>query len=189
MHILIDNYDSFTHNITQYCGELGTPLTVIRNDEQTVQEIIAQSPAGIIISPGPSDPNNAGICLPLVKACADHKIPLLGICLGHQTIGQAFGGTIIKTAPIHGKTSTITHTGQGIFKSIPSPYKIARYHSLIIDPATCPADLTITAQTEDGIIMAVQHKSLPIHGVQFHPESIATDHGHTLIKNFLALTK
>lgn len=187
MLLLIDNYDSFTFNITQYCGQLGHAPTVIRNDEKTVEQILALKPSGIIISPGPSDPDHAGICLDLTKAIAQTDIPLLGICLGHQTIGQAFGSKVIKTTPLHGKTSTITHTGEGVFKDIPSPYTVTRYHSLIVD--SCPPDLTITAQTQDGIIMGLQHKTKPIHGVQFHPESIATDHGHTLIKNFLALTK
>lgn len=188
MFLLIDNYDSFTYNIAQYFGDLGCPLDIQRNDQITLEDAIGKKPTGIILSPGPSDPDNAGICLELTHAAAKEKIPLLGICLGHQTIGQAFGGKIVRTNPLHGKTSTITHNADGVFKDIPSPYSVTRYHSLVIEPETCPADLTVTAQTEDNIIMAVEHKTLPIYGVQFHPESIATEHGHKLIENFVALT-
>lgn len=188
MIILIDNYDSFTYNIAQYIGDLGHKLSIHRNDELTADAVIAKGPSAIILSPGPSNPDQAGICLELVEKAAAAKIPLLGICLGHQSIGQSFGGDVVRTAPLHGKTSTITHDGSQLFKNIPSPYTVTRYHSLTIDPSTCPDDLTITAQTEDGIIMAVQHKTLPIYGVQFHPESIATEHGHALIKNFTSLT-
>lgn len=188
MIILIDNYDSFTYNIVQYLGDLGAELEIHRNDKITVDAVIARKPAGIVLSPGPSNPDQAGICLDLVHAAADHKIPLLGICLGHQTIGQAFGGNIVRTAPLHGKTSTITHTQTGLFEGIPSPYTIARYHSLVIEKDSAPPCLEVTARTEDDIIMAVQHKTLPIYGVQYHPESIATQHGHRLLQNFIQTT-
>ncbi|MEZ5813559.1 MAG: aminodeoxychorismate/anthranilate synthase component II [Alphaproteobacteria bacterium] len=187
MIVLIDNYDSFTYNLVQYLGDLGVETKVIRNDQASVDEIMALSPKGLMISPGPSDPDHAGICLALTKKAAETKTPLFGVCLGHQTIGQALGGKIVKTAPKHGKTSQITHNGKGIFKSLPSPLEVTRYHSLIIEKTTLPADLEITAQTDDGIIMGVAHKSLPIYGVQFHPESIATKHGHTMLKNFIEL--
>lgn len=185
MMILIDNYDSFTYNLVQYFGDLGMETTVYRNDKVTVDKVIAQKPKALVISPGPSDPDHAGICLELVSRASDEKIPLLGVCLGHQTIGQAFGGKIIRTSPMHGKISKITHKGHSVFKDIPSPFAVTRYHSLVIERATLPDVLTITAQTDDGLIMGVEHKSLPIHGVQFHPESIATQHGHQILKNFV----
>lgn len=185
MIILIDNYDSFTYNVAQYLGDLGCQIEIHRNDKITTQAVLDKAPKGIVLSPGPSNPDQAGICLSLVAAAAQKEIPLLGICLGHQTIGQAFGGKIIQTHPLHGKTSIITHTGTGLFEDIPSPYTVTRYHSLIIEKESCPACLDVTAKTEDNIIMAVQHKTLPIHGVQFHPESIATEHGHTLLNNFV----
>ena len=184
MLLLIDNYDSFTYNLVQYCGDLGWPATVIRNDQISVQDALALKPKGILVSPGPSDPDHAGICLDLIRAAADHSIPLLGVCLGHQAIGQAFGGRIIKNKPMHGKISTITHTGTSVFAGTPSPMQVTRYHSLVIDPPSCPPELQITARSDDGAIMGVMHTSKPIHGVQFHPESIATDHGHALLKNF-----
>jgi anthranilate synthase component 2 len=188
MLILIDNYDSFTHNIAQYCGGLGAPPVIIRNDAETAQSIIDRKPKAIILSPGPCSPTEAGICLGLIELNKKAKIPMLGICLGHQAMGQAFGGKIVRTKPVHGKTSTITHNKKRLFTSLPSPMTVTRYHSLIIDKTSCPPELKVTAQTEDGIIMAVQHKSLPFYGVQFHPESIATDHGYKLIENFLSLT-
>ena len=188
MLLLIDNYDSFTFNITQYCGDLGFPPRVIRNDAMAVEEVLALKPSGIIISPGPSDPDHAGICLDLVTALAEVDIPLLGVCLGHQTIGQAFGGAIVREAPMHGKTSPITHSGTSVFAGRPSPLSVTRYHSLVIDPQSLPDELEVTAQTQGGIIMGVAHKAKPIHGVQFHPESIASDHGHAMLKNFLKLT-
>lgn len=188
MIVLIDNYDSFTYNLYQYLGDLGVETQVHRNDRISVNEIVELSPAGIIISPGPSDPDHAGICLELVTKAADNDVPLLGVCLGHQCIGQAFGGKIVQTKPMHGKTSHISHTDRGVFAGIPSPFEVTRYHSLVIEPDSLPDDLEITAQTEDGIIMGVQHKNKPLHGVQFHPESIATQHGHALLKNFIALT-
>lgn len=182
---MIDNYDSFTYNLVQYLGDLGAETQVHRNDKITVDEVVAKKPKGILISPGPSDPDNAGICMELIERVANENIPLFGVCLGHQAIGQVFGGDIIRTAPMHGKTSNIIHKEQSVFKGLPSPYEATRYHSLIIDRETCPDCLEITAETEDGIIMGVQHKEKPIHGVQFHPESIATEHGHDLIRNFI----
>jgi anthranilate synthase component 2 len=188
MIILIDNYDSFTYNLVQYLGDLGAQASVIRNDAMPAKEIIAQNPSGILISPGPSDPDHAGICLDLVKETANTDIPLLGVCLGHQTVGQAFGGTIIKTTPMHGKTSDITHNNTGPFAGLENPLTVTRYHSLIVEKDSLPDCLTITAQTKDGIIMGLSHREKPIHGVQFHPESIATNSGHAMLKNFLALT-
>lgn len=182
---MIDNYDSFTYNLVQYLGDLETEVEVHRNDKITVDEVVAKKPSGILISPGPSTPDNAGICLDLIKRAGDENIPLLGVCLGHQAIGQVFGGNVIRTSPMHGKTSDIYHQGKSVFKNLPSPYQATRYHSLIIERASLPECLEVTAETEDGIIMGVQHKEKPIHGVQFHPESIATKHGHELIKNFL----
>lgn len=184
---LIDNYDSFTYNLVHYLGDLGTHSTVYRNDERTVDEVLAENPAGIVISPGPSDPDHAGICLDLIKTCAARDIPLFGVCLGHQAIGQAFGSDIVRTTPKHGKTDEITHEGKGVFKDLPSPITVTRYHSLVIDPETLPDDLEVTAQVSDGTIMGVRHKTKPIEGVQFHPESIATQHGHAMLENFLAL--
>ncbi|MCB1720413.1 MAG: aminodeoxychorismate/anthranilate synthase component II [Rhodospirillales bacterium] len=187
MIILIDNYDSFTYNLVQYLGDLGVETQVHRNDQISVEEVITLKPAGIMISPGPSDPDHAGICLDLVKAAADNNLPLIGVCLGHQTIGQAFGGKIVKTKPLHGKISNITHEGKSVFAGLPSPIEVTRYHSLIIERESLPECLEITAQTDDNIIMGVMHKTLPIHGVQFHPESVATQHGHAMLKNFIAL--
>ncbi|MGB0720152.1 MAG: anthranilate synthase component II [Bdellovibrionales bacterium] len=187
MLILIDNYDSFTYNLVQYFGDLNVEATVHRNDKIRVEEVIATAPKGIVISPGPSDPDHAGICLDLTKAAAEHNIPLLGVCLGHQTIGQAFGGKVVQTAPMHGKTSDITHSATSVFKNLPAPLTVTRYHSLIVERDTLPDTLEITAETDDGIIMGLAHKTKPIHGVQFHPESIASQHGHTMLKNFIDL--
>lgn len=189
MITLIDNYDSFTYNLVQYFGDLGQPVRIYRNDERTVQEVLAEKPTGIIISPGPSDPSHAGICLELIKAAAENDVPLLGVCLGHQSIAQAFGGRVIRgPKPMHGKISKLTHDGKGLFKGIPSPYEVTRYHSLIAERETLPNCLEIMAVTEeDNIIMALSHKEKPIHGVQFHPESFATEHGHKLFKNFIDL--
>ncbi|MEM7650804.1 MAG: aminodeoxychorismate/anthranilate synthase component II [Pseudomonadota bacterium] len=187
MIVLIDNYDSFTYNLVQYLGDLDVETKVFRNDQISIDEVFQHNPKGLMISPGPSDPDNAGICLELIKAAAEKSVPLFGVCLGHQTIGQAFGGDIIKTAPLHGKMSDITHDGKSVFKGLPSPFEVTRYHSLTIAPESLPDDLEVTAQTEDGIIMGVAHKTLPIHGVQFHPESIATQHGHAMLKNFIEL--
>ena len=190
MITLIDNYDSFTYNLVQYLGDLKATTRIYRNDEKTAAFIVDEKPAGILISPGPSDPDHAGICLELIMLAAEENIPLFGVCLGHQAIVQAFGGKIIRAPmPIHGKTSDITHNETDIFKSIPSPYSVTRYHSLIAEKETLPDCLEITAETEDGIIMGVSHKEKPIHGVQFHPESIATEHGHALLQNFVSLTQ
>ncbi|MEM9852878.1 MAG: aminodeoxychorismate/anthranilate synthase component II [Pseudomonadota bacterium] len=187
MLLLIDNYDSFTYNLVHYLGELGAETVVRRNDAIDVQEAMAMNPAGILLSPGPCDPDQAGICLALVAAAAETGLPLMGVCLGHQSIGQAFGGQVTRcTEIVHGKMGTMHHTGEGLFAGLPSPFAATRYHSLIVDRATLPDALKITAALEDGTIMGLQHRTLPIHGVQFHPESIASEHGHALLKNFLS---
>lgn len=186
MIVLIDNYDSFTYNLVQYLGDLGQEVAVHRNDKITVDEVVALKPAGIVISPGPSDPDHAGICLSMIRRAADENMPLFGVCLGLQAIGQAFGGKVIRApAPMHGKISPVTHDGKSVFKGLPSPFDATRYHSLIVERDTLPASLIVTAQTEDGLIMGAMHTDKPIHGVQFHPESIATDHGHHMLKNFI----
>ncbi|MFP4312981.1 MAG: anthranilate synthase component II [Alphaproteobacteria bacterium] len=188
MLLMIDNYDSFTYNLVQYFGDLGQNCKVLRNDEKTADELIDLKPDGIIISPGPSDPDHSHVSLEIVNKAAKHNIPLLGVCLGHQCIGQAFGGTITRAPePIHGKVSEIIHSNTIIFNDIPSPYAVTRYHSLIIERSSLPECLTITAETKDGIIMGVSHKEKNIHGIQFHPESIATEHGHKLLENFVRL--
>ena len=185
MFLLIDNYDSFTYNLFHFLGELGAKIVVRRNDAVGVDEVLGMRPQGIILSPGPCDPDQAGICLPLIAAAAG-KVPLLGVCLGHQAIGQAFGGKVVRAPlPMHGKLSQVHHRGHGLFAGLPSPFKATRYHSLIVDRASLPAALEVTAETEDGIIMGLAHRDLPIHGVQFHPESIASEHGHRLLANFL----
>lgn len=184
MIALIDNYDSFTYNLVQYLETIGLRTRVYRNDRISVADLLKTRPRAIVLSPGPGDPDSAGICLDVIHAAARKAIPLLGVCLGHQAIGQAFGGKIIRTTPLHGKTSPVHHDGKGLFKSMPAPFNVARYHSLVIDPATMPKILTATAHTKDGIIMACQHKNLPIYGVQFHPESIATQNGMTILENF-----
>lgn len=187
MIVVIDNYDSFTYNLVHYLGELGAETNVIRNDQASVDEVLALKPAGILLSPGPCTPNEAGICLDLIARAAG-VVPLLGVCLGHQSIGQAFGGRVIRAPQVmHGKLSTVRHTDKGVFAGLPNPFQATRYHSLIVERETLPDCLEITAETEDGIIMGLQHRELPIHGVQFHPESIATEAGHDLIGNFLAL--
>lgn len=186
MLLLIDNYDSFTYNLAHYLGELGVDVDVRRNDALSAAAAIALKPSHIVLSPGPCGPDQAGICLDLIRAAAAEKIPLFGVCLGLQAIGQAFGGTIIRApVPMHGKVDQIFHKGESVFKNLPSPFKATRYHSLAIEAATFPPDLINTAATSDGVIMGARHKTLPIHGVQFHPESIATEHGHALLKNFL----
>ncbi len=185
MIVLIDNYDSFTYNLVQYFGDLGAETRVLRNDQVSVDEICEMKPKGIVISPGPSDPDHAGICLEMVLRAARDDLPLFGVCLGHQTIGQAFGGKIIKTKPFHGKISVINHEGESVFKGVKTPLEVARYHSLTIDPASLPACLRVSASTDDGVIMGVWHESAPIHGVQFHPESIATQDGMQMLQNFL----
>jgi anthranilate synthase component 2 len=187
MLLLIDNYDSFTYNLVHFLGELGAECEVVRNDKITAAEAIRMAPQAIVLSPGPCTPNEAGICLDLIEK-AGPTIPLLGVCLGHQSIGQAYGGQVVRApVPMHGKLSTITHTGQGIFAGLPERFEITRYHSLIVERATLPDCLEITAETDDGIIMGLQHKSHPVHGVQFHPESIASQQGHALLANFLKL--
>ncbi|MDT8856340.1 aminodeoxychorismate/anthranilate synthase component II [Paracoccaceae bacterium Fryx2] len=186
MLLLIDNYDSFTYNLVHYLGELGADVLVRRNDALDVQAAIALRPSAIVLSPGPCDPAQAGICLPLTLAAAEAKIPLLGVCLGHQTIGQAFGGRVIRCHEIvHGKMGVMHHSGVGVFAGLPSPFLATRYHSLIVERATLPDCLEVTAWLEDGTIMGLRHRSLPIEGVQFHPESIASEHGHQLLHNFL----
>lgn len=187
MFLLIDNYDSFTYNLVHFLGELGAEVTVRRNDAITVGEAMAMKAEGIVLSPGPCDPDQAGICLDLVDAAAG-KVPLLGVCLGHQSIGQAFGGKVVRAPmPMHGKVSAIRHRDTGVFAGLPDPLTGTRYHSLTVDRDSLPDCLEITAETDDGVIMGLQHKELPIHGVQFHPESIATEHGHALLANFLKL--
>ena len=186
MLLLIDNYDSFTYNLVHYLGELGAEVVVKRNDALNVQEAMAMAPAGILLSPGPCDPDQAGICLALTEAAAETRTPLMGVCLGHQTIGQAFGGKVVRCHEIvHGKMGEIQHTGKGIFAGVPSPFKATRYHSLVVDRETLPKCLEVTAEHEDGTIMGLLRRELPVHGVQFHPESIASEHGHMMLKNFL----
>mgnify|MGYP001339341065 CR=1 FL=1 len=188
MILLIDNYDSFTYNLWHYLGEIGQTVEVRRNDAVSVDEILALAPSGIVISPGPCDPDQAGICLELVERISG-RIPLLGVCLGHQSIGQAFGGKIVRAPKcMHGKVSTITHTGKGVFKGLPESFTATRYHSLTIDPETVPDCLEITAHSDDGVIQGVQHRELDVYGVQFHPESIMSEHGHDLLRNFIETT-
>jgi anthranilate synthase component 2 len=186
MLLLIDNYDSFTYNLVHYLSDLGAEVEIRRNDQIDVQAAMAMNPAGIILSPGPCDPDQAGICLALTAAAAETSTPLLGVCLGHQTLGQAFGGKVVRAGEIvHGKMGMMHHKGQGVFAGLPSPFAATRYHSLIVDRATLPDCLEITAELEDGTIMGLQHRDLPLHGVQFHPESIRSDHGHQMLQNFL----
>lgn len=190
MLVLIDNYDSFTYNLVHFLGELGANTVVHRNDMINAADVVALNPAGVVISPGPCNPDKAGISLDMVAAAEEHGVPLLGVCLGHQSIGQHFGGKVIQAPNImHGKVGEIRHAGCGIFDGIPSPLKATRYHSLVVSRDALPDCLEITAETENGIIMGLQHRDLPIHGVQFHPESIATEHGHALLRNFLTLTQ
>ncbi|MFX0544196.1 anthranilate synthase component II [Roseovarius sp. S1116L3] len=190
MLLLIDNYDSFTYNLVHYVGELGAEVIVRRNDALDVEAALAMKPAGILLSPGPCDPDQAGICLDLTLAAAQARIPLLGVCLGHQTIGQAFGGRVVRHSEIvHGKMGQMYHEGKGVFAGLPSPFEATRYHSLVVERASLPDCLEITAHLEDGTIMGLRHRELPIEGVQFHPESIASQHGHALLKNFLDMMK
>lgn len=188
MILVIDNYDSFTFNLVHYVMELGAEVQVVRNDAITVTEAMALNPKGVLLSPGPCTPSDAGICLAMVAACAEHKVPLLGVCLGHQAIGQHFGGQVVRGGLMHGKTSLVDHDGSGVFAGLPSPYTATRYHSLIVEDI--PDCLVVNATSEtpglDGTaVMGFRHRDLPIHGVQFHPESIATEHGHALLANFL----
>lgn len=186
MLLLIDNYDSFTWNLVHYLGELGTDVKVERNDALSVADALALRPSAIMLSPGPCDPDQAGICLELTQAAAKAKIPLIGVCLGHQTIGQAFGGNVVRCHEImHGKMGVMHHSGTSLFQGLPSPFEATRYHSLVVERDSLPDCLEVTAWLEDGTIMGLRHKSLPIHGVQFHPESIASEHGHPMLQNFL----
>ncbi len=185
MILVIDNYDSFTYNLVQYLGELGAEPVVRRNDQITVEEIAAAGYAGLVISPGPGEPKGAGITLDAIRRLGG-QLPILGVCLGHQAIGEAYGGRIVRAPrPIHGKASRVHHDGRGLFQGVPAELDVARYHSLVIEPATCPAELEITARTADGIIMGVRHRTLPVEGVQFHPESVLTSGGMTILANFL----
>ena len=187
MFVLIDNYDSFTYNLYHFLGELGAAVDVRRNDQVSVAEVMTLHPQGIILSPGPCDPDRAGICLDLIEAAAG-KLPILGVCLGHQAIGQAFGGKVIRgPVPMHGKLTAVQHQGEGIFQDIPSPFMATRYQSLVVERGSLPDCFAVTAETENGLIMGLAHRELPIHGVQFHPESIASEHGHRLLGNFLRL--
>ena len=185
MILVIDNYDSFTWNLVHYLMELGAEVEVVRNDAISAEEALQTNAQGFLISPGPCTPNEAGVSLDLVAACADKGRPLLGVCLGHQSIGQYFGGKVVRGGLMHGKTSPVTHDGTGLFEEIPSPFTATRYHSLIVEDI--PDELAINATADDAFVMGIRHKELPIHGVQFHPESIATEHGHALLANFLKL--
>lgn len=190
MLLLIDNYDSFTYNLVHYLGELGAEVDVRRNDALSAEEALALAPSAIVLSPGPCDPARAGICLELTRAAAREGVPLLGVCLGHQTIGEAFGGTVSRHHEIvHGKTAQVRHAGKSVFAGLPDPLESTRYHSLVVDRDTLPDALEVTAWLEDGTIMGLQHREHPIHGVQFHPESIASDAGHELLQNFLRMAK
>ena len=187
MLVLIDNYDSFTYNLVHYLGELGARCEVFRNDKISVAEVVKLAPRGIVLSPGPCTPNEAGICLELINQ-AGPSIPILGVCLGHQAIGQAYGGIVVRAPqPMHGKLSSISHTGKGVFRSLPRTFEVTRYHSLIVERESLPEDLMVTAEAGGGLIMGLQHRTHPVHGVQFHPESIASEHGHALLANFLEL--
>jgi anthranilate synthase component 2 len=184
--LMIDNYDSFTYNLVQYLGELGVEVEVARNDDESVESLLARAPAGIVISPGPGVPQDAGVSIEVVTAFSSAGIPVLGVCLGHQSIGVAFGGSIVRARTImHGKVSAMHHEGQGVFADLPRPFDATRYHSLVIEPESCPAVLEVTARTEDGEIMGVRHRELPVEGVQFHPESILTVVGKRLLQNFI----
>ncbi|NOX41754.1 MAG: aminodeoxychorismate/anthranilate synthase component II [Alphaproteobacteria bacterium] len=186
MLLLIDNYDSFTWNLVHYLGELGTEVKVVRNDQLSVAEALALNATAILLSPGPCDPDQAGICLEITKAAASARLPLIGVCLGHQAIGQAFGGKVVRNDEIvHGKTGQMHHGGASLLRGLPSPFNATRYHSLVVERASLPDCLEVTAWLEDGTIMGLKHRDLPIHGVQFHPESIASEHGHKMLQNFL----
>jgi anthranilate synthase component II len=189
MIVLIDNYDSFAFNLVHYLGELGAKVDVHRNDKVTASAVVAAEPDAIVLSPGPCTPNEAGICLDLIAA-AGQRIPILGVCLGHQAIGQAFGGKVVRApVPVHGKLSDIKHSGASVFRGINAPFKATRYHSLVVERESMPHELEVTAETNDGLVMGLAHKRLPVHGVQFHPESIASEHGYSLLKNFLELAQ
>ena len=184
MIVLIDNYDSFTFNLFHYLGGLGADVVVHRNNKISVADVMALEPDAIVLSPGPCTPNDAGICLDLIAA-ASARIPILGVCLGHQAIGQAFGGKVVRTTPLHGKLSEIKHSGTGVFRGINGSLKATRYHSLVVERTSMPSDLTVNAESADRLVMGIMHNSLPVHGVQFHPESIASEHGRLMLKNFL----
>jgi len=185
MIVLIDNYDSFTFNLVHFLGELGAQVAVHRNDKVTAAQVMAADPDAIVLSPGPCTPNEAGICIDMIGQAAG-TVPILGVCLGHQAIGQAFGGKVVRApAPVHGKLSVIRHKGAGVFHGINAPFQATRYHSLVVERASVPRELTVTAETADRLIMGLAHKRLPVHGVQFHPESIASEHGHLILNNFL----
>ena len=189
MLLLIDNYDSFTYNLFHYLGQLGANVVVKRNDELSVAEALGMKPEGIVLSPGPSTPDEAGICLDLIRT-ANGRMPILGVCLGHQSIGQVYGGKVVRAPePMHGKLSKIHHTGKSVFRGLNNDFQATRYHSLTIAPESMPADLEITATSEDGVIQGVMHKKHPVHGVQFHPESIASENGHALLENFLKIAR
>ncbi|MBV8663573.1 MAG: aminodeoxychorismate/anthranilate synthase component II [Hyphomicrobiales bacterium] len=186
---LIDNYDSFTFNLVHYLGELGADVSVWRNDEVSAQDVLRAKPDAIVLSPGPRTPNEAGVCLELIRA-ARETTPILGVCLGHQAIGQVFGGRVIRApTPMHGKVSRVTHNARGLFRGLNGPFKATRYHSLIIERASVPAELDINAESDDGLIMAIAHRALPVYGVQFHPESIESEHGRAMLRNFLDLAR
>jgi anthranilate synthase component 2 len=185
MIVLIDNYDSFAFNLVHYLGELGAETEVHRNDKITADEVIGAAPAAIVLSPGPCTPNEAGICLDLIEKAAK-TIPIFGVCLGHQAIGQAFGADVVRApSPVHGKLSDVSHKGAGVFRGINGPFRATRYHSLVVDRTRMPDDLAVTAETDDRLVMGLAHRRFPVHGVQFHPESIASEHGHLILKNFL----
>jgi anthranilate synthase component 2 len=185
--VLIDNYDSFTFNLVHYLGELGADVVVHRNDKIAVHDVIAAAPDAIVLSPGPCTPNEAGICLELVAAAAP-TIPVFGVCLGHQAIGQVFGGNVVRApVPVHGKLSEMNHRGEGVFRGINGPFRATRYHSLVVDHDTMPNELAVTAKTDGRLVMGLSHRKLPVHGVQFHPESIASEYGHVILKNFLEI--
>jgi anthranilate synthase component 2 len=189
MILLIDNYDSFTYNLFHYLGELGAKVRVVRNDEISAAEALGLKPEGIVLSPGPCTPNEAGICLEVIKQ-ADGRMPILGVCLGHQAIGQVYGGKVVRAPePMHGKLSRVHHTGKSVFRGLNNDFLATRYHSLTIDPPSVPAVLDVTATSEDGVIQGVMHKTHPVHGVQFHPESIASENGHALLANFLQIAR
>ena len=187
MIVLIDNYDSFTFNLFHYLSGLGAKVVVHRNDKIAADEVVASDPDAIVLSPGPCTPNDAGICLELITK-ASATIPTFGVCLGHQAIGQVFGGDVVRApVPVHGKLSLIKHKGAGVFRGINGPFQATRYHSLVVDRASMPSDLAVTAETDDRLVMGLAHTKLPVHGVQFHPESIASEHGHLILRNFLDL--
>jgi len=189
MIVLIDNYDSFTYNLFHYLGELKADVRVVRNDEISAADALALKPEGIVLSPGPCTPNEAGICLDVIKL-ADGKMPILGVCLGHQAIGQAYGGKVVRAPePMHGKVSRVHHTGKSVFRGLNNDFLATRYHSLAIDPPSMPSVLEVTATSDDGVIQGVMHKTHPVHGVQFHPESIASENGHALLNNFLTIAR